>query len=1041
MDILRRLKIGQRLYLGFIAILLLFIALSFFTISKINHIYSLTTQLHEHPFTVTKAISDINFDILNIDIQLKNILTKEKSEKIKDYIKLIEKLKDDIYNNLDILSAQFLGNKELIIQIKGIIAKWNATHHEILTLIQSGQYLEAEKIKATKELTQRNILADNMQAVTSFAKGKANEFLLASEKTRTNALSQLYLLLSLFIVITITITVYIIRSFTLPIQTLHKAVNRFCSSSGSDIIEIEINGNDEIAHLSTSFNDLTHKLYNLIQELELTKKITKNISEGIVLVKASNGNIVYTNTVFDKMFGYNKGELIGKNIAVVNAPSIKTPEETAREIISILERDGVWKGDIVNIKKDGRVFLCHAAVSSFDHHTHGKVWVSVHSDITIERSNNFIHMVLNCIEEGIVSINKNGIFTYFNKAALNILKVPPDAKIDEIMKFKYYTVCFPDKYGQPSDQLLKNEDRTIFHALSGRDVSNNESIVKFQDGSFKSISSNVRQLKDNQGNSLGAVISIHDISLQKRAENDLRKLSDELEQKVRERTKELLDINNQLNVEIQRRMESEFLFKKQFEHGNIGIAITSPDKGWLKVNQKIYDMLGYTQEELYKMTWPELTHKEDLEADIKEFERVIKGEINDYELDKRLIHKNGGIIYIHLTVSGYRKPDGNIDFFIATLQDITERKLLEEKISIERDKLFSIMNAIDSGIYIVNKDYDIEYINPVIERDFGAVNQRKCYEYFHDRSESCPWCKNDEVFSGKSVYWQWYSFKTDKTYKLFDTPIINIDGSLSKFEIFYDITDLINTQNILVKEQERIKSSLREKELLLGEIHHRVKNNMAVVNAIISMQGNSITDESQIALFREIEMRIKSMAIIHEKLYRSKDFSNVDFKEYISSLSDSLFNTYKTLSDNIHLNIDVKDVSLGIDMAVPCGLLINELLSNTLKHAFPEGKGDIYIGMNRVLNESETLSENEIELIVRDNGIGLSKGFDINNTETLGWQLIIGLIESQLKGKITINNVNGLEIKIRFSERNKEMLYFGPLGGDKTTQGINEVVI
>jgi two-component sensor histidine kinase len=163
----------------------------------------------------------------------------------------------------------------------------------------------------------------------------------------------------------------------------------------------------------------------------------------------------------------------------------------------------------------------------------------------------------------------------------------------------------------------------------------------------------------------------------------------------------------------------------------------------------------------------------------------------------------------------------------------------------------------------------------------------------------------------------------------------------------------------------------------------------------------------------EGENRIKSMALIHEKLYSSKNLSTVDFKEYIHSLTTTLFIAYKINSSKISLNIDIKNVALGIDMAVPCGLLLNELISNSLKHGFKDGRtGEIFVGMCYI-------SDGRIELIVRDNGVGIPKDIDIRNTESLGWQLIIGLGESQLGGKIEVNIENGTEIKVRFSDNIK----------------------
>jgi PAS domain S-box-containing protein len=122
-------------------------------------------------------------------------------------------------------------------------------------------------------------------------------------------------------------------------------------------------------------------------------------------------------------------------------------------------------------------------------------------------------------------------------------------------------------------------------------------------------------------------------------------------------------------------------------------------------------------------------------------------------------------------------------------RDVTERKQAEEALRLERDNLINILEAMEDGVYIVNQQYDIQYVNPVLEKDFGPYEGRKCYAYFHEREEVCPWCKNQDVFAGKTVRWEWYSFKNQRTYDLIDTPLKNPDGSISKLEIFRDITE------------------------------------------------------------------------------------------------------------------------------------------------------------------------------------------------------------------------------------------------------------
>ncbi|MFQ6041306.1 MAG: histidine kinase dimerization/phosphoacceptor domain -containing protein [Candidatus Poribacteria bacterium] len=207
--------------------------------------------------------------------------------------------------------------------------------------------------------------------------------------------------------------------------------------------------------------------------------------------------------------------------------------------------------------------------------------------------------------------------------------------------------------------------------------------------------------------------------------------------------------------------------------------------------------------------------------------------------------------------------------------------------------------------------------------------------------------------------------------------------------------------------EEQIKTSLQEKEVLLKEIHHRVKNNMQVIVSLLNLQRRYIKDEKYGEMFRESQNRIRSMALIHEKLYQSENLTNIDFAEYIRSLASTLFQTYEAYG-KIALKMNIEDISLSIDSAIPCGLILNELVSNSLKYAFPEGKeGEIKI----ILRSAD---ENEIELIVSDNGVGIPEDVDIKNTESLGLQLVATLTENQLDGEMQLNRTEGTEFRIKF---------------------------
>jgi PAS domain S-box-containing protein len=205
--------------------------------------------------------------------------------------------------------------------------------------------------------------------------------------------------------------------------------------------------------------------------------------------------------------------------------------------------------------------------------------------------------------------------------------------------------------------------------------------------------------------------------------------------------------------------------------------------------------------------------------------------------------------------------------------------------------------------------------------------------------------------------------------------------------------------------QFKIKASLEEKEVLLREIHHRVKNNLQIISSMLNIQSNYIKDEEDLELLRESQSRIKSMAIIHEGLYKSNDFTHINFKDYIHSLMHYI-SVHYNLSPNIQIFVDVKNIMLNIETAVPCGLIINELVTNSIKHAFPPGNdGKIKVSLSSKMGI--------FSLRVSDNGIGFPTNIDFKNTKTLGFKLI-NVLTNQLDGNIELDTSIGTEFVINF---------------------------
>ncbi|OPY30171.1 MAG: nitrate/nitrite sensor protein NarX [Methanocella sp. PtaU1.Bin125] len=207
--------------------------------------------------------------------------------------------------------------------------------------------------------------------------------------------------------------------------------------------------------------------------------------------------------------------------------------------------------------------------------------------------------------------------------------------------------------------------------------------------------------------------------------------------------------------------------------------------------------------------------------------------------------------------------------------------------------------------------------------------------------------------------------------------------------------------------EEKISTSLKEKEVLLKEIHHRVKNNMQIISSMLGLQSAYVKNEKLNEILKDSQNRIKSMALIHEKLYQSNNMANVNFKEYIETLISNLSTSYNIDRERIIIEKNIDNISLNIDTAIPLGLIINELLSNALKHAFPDNrKGVINININQQ-------QDNYYLLNIKDNGIGFPAGLDLANTRTLGLNLVNALAE-QINGKLNIKIENGTNFELLF---------------------------
>lgn len=347
------------------------------------------------------------------------------------------------------------------------------------------------------------------------------------------------------------------------------------------------------------------------------------------------------------------------------------------------------------------------------------------------------------------------------------------------------------------------------------------------------------------------------------------------------------------------------------------------------------------------------------------------------------------------------------------LRQINENleKMVEEKSTalFESEKQFRTLTSMSpSGIYLTDANGDCIYVNECWCKMAGLIP---------DEAKGKGWVRGIYPEDREKIKEAWYNMVSskgnwEKEYRYQDKrgKITWVYGvAVPSYDANGVVNGYIGTNaDISERKQaeEEIRASLNEKEILLKEIHHRVKNNMTVISGMLKLQSQSFKDPDVIRAFSESQQRIRSMALVHEKLYNARDLSQINFSYYIRDLVNQIYQTNEIQREKISLKIQANTISMGIDTAVPCGLIINELVTNAFKYAFPnEQKGEISISLLQ--------SNNYYSLEVSDNGVGLPPDIDFQNISSFGLYLV-NLLTQQLKGDIKIDRSKGTSIKITF---------------------------
>ena len=359
-------------------------------------------------------------------------------------------------------------------------------------------------------------------------------------------------------------------------------------------------------------------------------------------------------------------------------------------------------------------------------------------------------------------------------------------------------------------------------------------------------------------------------------------------------------------------------------------------------------------------------------------------------------------MWLDIQISPLNKKDRLLGWLI-TFTDISARKKAESMLKkSEKDYRDLVDNSL-VGIYKTGMDGKILFANHSMANIFGYDSPEDIkktlittrYKNLEDRENILKKLMDD----GKL---EEYEVETIK--KNGESMSILLSATKDGENISGMIMDITDKK----KADDQIKKSLNEKEMLLKEIHHRVKNNLMVISSLLSLQSRYIKDEVSKSIFKESQNRARSMALIHELLYRSSDLKRINFGDYIKTITNELFRMYVTDPDKIKLNMNIEDIMLDINTAIPLGLIVNELVSNSMKHAFPNDiSGEIDIKFKS--------ANGNYSLIVSDNGVGFPKDYDIKKSDTLGLRIVNSLTE-QVEGELLLENTNQTKFTIKFKE-------------------------
>lgn len=723
----------------------------------------------------------------------------------------------------------------------------------------------------------------------------------------------------------------------------------------------------------------------LVESESRFKLLAEATIEAIVI--SDKGVMIDCNDQFSKLFGYSRSDLIGNKMDMIIAPHFR------KQVHKYINSGSTEPYEGIGLKKDGTEIIVETT-GQYIPYNGNTVRVSVLYDITkrkqyeeeLRLSRQTYQSLVDKSPDGIF-IHSNGKLKFANPTALKLLGVKDFKKLDGKM---FHTLFNKDD--------AKKIKRRIAMLNKGNTPNYEELRINKINGTEVEIG--LQSLNTIYEGKPAIQVTAYDLTQQKLL----------AEEQLRARIAEAH--NTQLEKEItehkrtQKQLQESEKFIKNIFDSSLDIIMASDSSYKItEINRAAEMAFGYKRKELIGIN-PEQLYA--VATDYKMVRKAIE-ENGKFSGEITNIKKNGELFTSYLSASIIVDNKGEFQGIMGISRDITELKEAERAIRENQERYQAVYEQAYIGISIFGQDGKFLQANQQLCEMLGYTEAELMEMTYLDVSHPDDIEKSMEYRKkmqkdnlDRISYEKKYLHKSgDIIYVNLTVAQVKDDKGTPQYfiSVFEDITERKEAEEIL-------KASLQEKEILLKEVHHRVKNNLQVISSILNLQSSYVKDPGTLNILHESQNRIKSMSFIHESLYQTEMFSSINFSEYIVSLSTNLLHSYQLEEDSVKLIHDVDDVQIMLDQAIPCGLIINELVSNALKYAFKQKeKGEIRVQLKE--------SKEKVILQISDNGKGLPKNFDYRKAESLGLQLVHTLVE-QLDGEIKISSKNGTKYLISF---------------------------